>query len=275
MFGGSALWGTGARDDHTIPSEVARLAEHDGQVWEVINYGESGYVIWQEAILLAQLCAAGNRPNAVVFYDGANDVFAKLESPAERQPIHNLNKWRDWYRLMQEPHVNVRFRSVAYEFYKRNSLVFACMRRLLIKGHLQAPHFVDAERFGVAQLAVAIVDEYAASCAFIRDLGRQYAFQVVVAWQPTLFNQSALPGDVSRLSESSTFDTKFYGEVYRRASQLIADREVLDLTRVICNPGMIFLDWVHIAESGNHIVAEKIYSALKSVADQHPEARVQ
>ena len=53
MFGGSTLWGTGARDEFTIPALLEELIESKGGVdVEVINFGESGYVSTQEIILL-------------------------------------------------------------------------------------------------------------------------------------------------------------------------------------------------------------------------------
>src|SRR5688500_15337709 len=50
MFGGSTLWGTGARDAYTIPSMVASELEKSGLRPEVTNFGETGYVSTQEVI---------------------------------------------------------------------------------------------------------------------------------------------------------------------------------------------------------------------------------
>ncbi len=55
FFGASALFGDGQRDDHTIPSEFARLAEADGIPVEVRNYGRPGIAMWQELELFEQL----------------------------------------------------------------------------------------------------------------------------------------------------------------------------------------------------------------------------
>ena len=74
LFGGSALWGYGARDDHTIPSELARLAEGEGRNWIFVNRGQLAHVSWQNVAALSDLCAAGDIPDAVVFYNGANEV---------------------------------------------------------------------------------------------------------------------------------------------------------------------------------------------------------
>jgi hypothetical protein len=72
FFGGSTMWGTGVRDDGTIPSQFAAATGY----WSE-NFGESAYTAHQGLVLLVQLLQDGHRPNVVVFYDGGNDVSHK------------------------------------------------------------------------------------------------------------------------------------------------------------------------------------------------------
>jgi hypothetical protein len=72
FFGGSTMWGTGVRDDGTIPSEFAAVAGF----WSE-NFGEDAYTAHQGLTLLVQLLQDGHRPDIVVFYDGVNDVEVK------------------------------------------------------------------------------------------------------------------------------------------------------------------------------------------------------
>jgi hypothetical protein len=76
MFGGSTLWGTGARDAFAIPALVAGELRHAGLNVEVTNFGESGYVSTQSLVALLLELRAGRRPDVVVFYDGVNDTFS-------------------------------------------------------------------------------------------------------------------------------------------------------------------------------------------------------
>ena len=76
FFGGSAMFGEGQRDEHTIPSEVARLAAAEGLPIQVRNYGQRGWVHMQEALLFEQQLAIKARPEFSVFYDGPNDLQA-------------------------------------------------------------------------------------------------------------------------------------------------------------------------------------------------------
>jgi lysophospholipase L1-like esterase len=79
FFGGSVTFGVGQRDEHTIPSEFARLAEEAGVAVEVHNYGFPGWVLWQEQLYLERLLAAGHRFDLVLFLDGFNEVHVQEE----------------------------------------------------------------------------------------------------------------------------------------------------------------------------------------------------
>lgn len=78
FFGGSKMWGEGQRDEHTIPSMVARYAEEAGIPIRPVNHGQRGWVNWQEMLLFEQLTGGGEAPDLAVFYDGTNDLNAQL-----------------------------------------------------------------------------------------------------------------------------------------------------------------------------------------------------
>lgn len=104
FFGGSALFGLGQRDEHTIPSEFARLAAEAGVAVEVHNYGVSGWVSWQEFHYLERLYARGERYDLIVFYDGAND-FIVQQSSYSTDPTHNgVNSFNELGELYHEEH---------------------------------------------------------------------------------------------------------------------------------------------------------------------------
>jgi len=87
FLGGSTTFGEGQRDEHTIPSEVARLAADDGLPVRVHNLGQQGLVSWQQLVIFERELARRPAPDLVVFYDGTNDYNAQLEVPSE-DPVH-------------------------------------------------------------------------------------------------------------------------------------------------------------------------------------------
>ena len=88
FFGGSALFGDGQRDQHTIPSEFARIAESAGIPVRVHNFGRPAVAMWQEVELFEQLVAAGKKPDLVVFYDGFNDLVGQLNIRPSVEPTN-------------------------------------------------------------------------------------------------------------------------------------------------------------------------------------------
>ena len=95
FFGASALFGDGQRDDHTISSEFARLAEADGIPVEVRNYGRPGIAMWQELELLEQTIASGQKPDLVVFYDGFNDLAWQMNLELSAEPTNVYDRARN------------------------------------------------------------------------------------------------------------------------------------------------------------------------------------
>ena len=79
LFGGSTAWGIGAPDDSTIPSIMNKRL---GKDYNIINFGESGYVSTQELNYLLERLTNNDIPDLVVFYDGINDIYAGIYSPA-------------------------------------------------------------------------------------------------------------------------------------------------------------------------------------------------
>lgn len=71
LFGGSAMWGRGATDDGTIPALINQLFP----THHVYNHGEAGFTSRQSLARLINLANQGEELGTVVFYDGVNDVF--------------------------------------------------------------------------------------------------------------------------------------------------------------------------------------------------------
>lgn len=78
-FGGSTTFGLGQRDAHTIPAVIADAAAQDGLALNVVNFGVSGYVAWQQAAQLQRELRLGEPPDLIVMYDGVNDLALQSE----------------------------------------------------------------------------------------------------------------------------------------------------------------------------------------------------
>ena len=102
VFGGSTVWGEGARDDHTVPSCLAKLLAERGERARVVNFGQSGYVSTQEVIALMRSLQRGETPDLVIFYDGFNDVTSSYFSRQAGLPQNEPNRVAE-FNLLRDP----------------------------------------------------------------------------------------------------------------------------------------------------------------------------
>jgi lysophospholipase L1-like esterase len=76
VLGGSVVWGSGVGDSESIPAHMQRLLRDQGfSHVQVINAGESGYIMRQERLLLTTQLYRYS-PDWIVLLDGYNDVGA-------------------------------------------------------------------------------------------------------------------------------------------------------------------------------------------------------
>jgi lysophospholipase L1-like esterase len=75
FYGGSTMWGYGARTEYTIPSVVSQIL-HDNYQYnvEVTNFSDVGYKSLQDRILFDIQLAKNNIPDIAIFYQGFNDI---------------------------------------------------------------------------------------------------------------------------------------------------------------------------------------------------------
>lgn len=99
--GGSAVWGTGARDENTITSQLARKLCGLGVPATVTNFGESGYRSTQVPIQLQLELRRSRVPDFIIFSDGVNDVHSSYQNRisglpqnvANRKIAHQVSTW--------------------------------------------------------------------------------------------------------------------------------------------------------------------------------------
>ena len=90
FFGGSTMWGSGAPDEHTIPSAFAKLHPE----YRALNFAETAHTAHQNLNGLVQVLSGGLMPDVVVFYNGSSEInkcrlglgaFSTPEEPEIRQ----------------------------------------------------------------------------------------------------------------------------------------------------------------------------------------------
>ncbi len=248
FFGGSTLWGEGARDAYTIPGQAAKLLSDAGHPAIVLNYGQTGYVSTQDLILFQAQLTLGRAPDIAVFYQGFNDVFSAYTQDRSGIP---------------------------YEEHQRVSDVEA--GRLLRRGQpvLRLPEG-DISRHDWSLIssadadADAIADRWFANRRLVQTLADGYGVRVLFVWQPALFAKQTLVGAEARLLEDPETSPPEFVALYREVDRIVRQRVAADATDNVMvltdlfrdSEQELFYDRVHITEIGNLMVAEAIQSRL-------------
>jgi len=246
VFGGSTVWGTGARDQATIPSFVSQYLCEKNMPVKVTNFGESGYTNTQEVIKLQLELRAGNRPDIVIFYDGHNDIFTSYQSNSPGTLQNRHNRIADF---------NAR-NSLNLRGAVLNSYTMQIINKLTSKFRNSA----SAEVYTSRKLKEETALVYLENIRIIRALEQEFAFKAFFYWQPSIYSKSTVSKEEKQLLSASLGTYPYLDEMHEDiAKRIRASEEVIDLAYVFDDiDHTVFIDEIHISEEGNKIVSEHI-----------------
>ncbi|MEZ5179382.1 MAG: hypothetical protein R2746_14210 [Acidimicrobiales bacterium] len=254
MFGGSTAWGEGQRDEYTIASYLARLAEADGVPIEVANFGQRSWTHFQEMVLYEQRLALEGPPDLSLFYDGVNDLNVQSliteAVPANYQVADPAAGTSIATRFAQEPSTSTVLEDVWHE-YSKHSLVHKLLRRIdqpagaspLAPAAPAAPTALAGPSPG--SFDITPQDGTDAGKVYERikrltlSLSERYDVETLLYWQPV----------------------QYLGTAHERAeAELTAP--TIDISELLLDHQDVFLDGAHTNEEGARLVAERIWDDL-------------
>jgi len=263
VFGGSTVWGTGARDDNSAPSELAKVLDASGRAVRVTNFGESGYVMRQGLDALIGELLAGARPQAVVFQIGVEDTFAAFQGAEPGQPQNEDNRVTEFNALQPDAFAS------QWRILTTGSHLFGDLLRRNLVSSPAVP--VEGPRAG------AVVTHLCSATKIVTALGRQYGFATVVAWQPVLFTKRRLTAHEVLAAAQYQSAAPFFATVYDRvrAGNWCDDPVVTDLSGLADDEaGPMYIDAFHLSELGNARLAARlaplVAAGLDRVGSSHP-----
>lgn len=246
FFGGSVAFGAGQRDEHTIPSELVRIAESHHRALRVRNFGVPATVNWQSTMLMVErLEWASSAPDLILFYDGANDV-------ALQGLLADLGKG-----LSNEP---------ASLFDHELDLILR--ERATGRGAAPPetlPPVTDPPlaELSPTQLAAAVADRYRNGLDVAISIADQRGVPVLAAWQPQLATKTPLSREDRRAAEAVGLEASgldWTGALCAAAVARLGEERVLDLTGAFDGvTDAVYWDAVHTNEAGARRVAELLY----------------
>jgi lysophospholipase L1-like esterase len=261
LFGGSAMWGWGAPDWETIPAHLQRIlrSESGGPVC-LVNYAENAYVSTQSLIQLLLLIEAGDVPDAVIFYDGVNDVLAARQSG--RAIVHqNLAEIAARVRGGRHP---------LLEWLSGWNVV-------TVMQHLEADRGLRAH--GAAQispgaevdrLAQSVTNAYLSAYRIVGALAELHGFEYEFFWQPHLLvgakpltpeEERMKNGGLDWILRLDPALRRLFEETYAGIAAAAAEDEHLHYLGDIFDreSAQIWIDtWGHVTPAGNALVAKAI-----------------
>lgn len=244
MFGGSTLWGMGARDAETIPAQLAAAL---GPEVRVISFAQVGYNSTQGVLTLLLELQRGPAPDVVVFYDGVNEVLPALK-------LGEVGVSLDVPRRAQEFNITrpgelARLWSAALSGAARESKVV----RWVLGPQARAP---VAQIDDVPLMAARVVDAYAANVKAVQGMAQRFGFRTLFFWQPTVFSKAQRSAD-----EATAAGTRAdFAPLYAATRDQLPEADLLgvvDLSEVFGDSEQaVFFDFCHVNEAGNRIIAQ-------------------
>ena len=222
FFGGSVMFGVGQRDEHTIPSAFARIAEESGVAVEVHNYGFPAWVAWQEYQLMERRISAGEQFDMVVFLDGFNEFDTQITDfnpdPTHHSAVVVDGLIRDFREARATPPDTLDGLSELVDSYRRNSAAW----RLYDTVTGRQPTLPGADLAVQAtpeQQTDAALDIYQRAVGLIDDLAEDHQVPVRYFWQPRAAGwepaiTDRLPEQVADLSHVFDGQQCFYDAVH-------------------------------------------------------------
>lgn len=264
FFGGSVGWGVGARDEYTIPSLLAKLLNKSSTTKvSVTNFSENGHCATQEMLTLILALRQGKVPDVVIFLHGINDCYSAFHQGIAGVPMQRRNR---------EIEFNVLHPQMRKKMYKMVlPIVFRRTLRIIDK-IVEWVTLIPEKPSGVEAgapdaLAKEVKNIYIEVMATIQLLGEKKNFKPIFFWTPAIFSKNKLTKYEEQERDINAKYSEFFDDVNSKVAsdlKIESDVEYYDLLHLFdkCEEG-IFLDFAHISERGNMIVAEKMLPVIE------------
>ena len=249
LFGGSTMWSKGVDDEGTIPAKLNTLRPDAA----VHNHGESGFVSRQSLARLINLLNQNEPTDAVVFYDGCNDLYTLC-----RDDVSINGHSRE---------VKIRAKMTPSS-YTLNTLTGA-LREVIAYLLIQADIMQDAPSRCADDPAYArlVAETMVNNWKLAKVLASSRGIEFHAFLQPMAIDGSV---DVQYLELESKAEAprqRSTRSVYPIVQEIIETENknwLHDLSGAFDGQGAIYIDGCHVNEKGNALIAAQIDEMLRA-----------
>ena len=263
MFGGSTMRGPTPLDDKTLPSQLAKiLNSRPGALrFTITNYGMDSFNSLLETKYLQKLLIENpEKPNIIIFYDGANDAkyFAEYRTPYGHYGYRRVKALIESYRKSR------------LGFLKPlNAAIFSSFTKELYDKIHQVEVPLEPDAPGMKQLAVLTEERY----DYVDKVARCYGADFFLFWQPSQWVERCdIPESVREKEKGLIVNSGRFATVrknltlpYLAIKGRLKDKPYfIDFQNALCDRTIPAYtpDGVHLRPDGDAMVAEKMASAL-------------
>ncbi len=270
-FGGSTIFGQGARDQGTIPALLQRELGKAGYRVALVNQGQCGYVSTQELIALQQLLKHGVRPHVAVFYDGVNDMYT-AEKTGRPDAMMGEEILAAEFALLSKERRGDLARAALAAAMPRTLRLLRQWVGLDLPASAPRPSPVRLTEEAIAPLARAVMDAYAANVRAVRLLAQVHGFRAVFVWQPMLPTKKVKSRDEERWEGTGSRDVALRRRLsaalaseFRRHPDLAGAEDAVDLSGLFDDEAApVYVDYCHLTEAGNAVVSAAMLPAVEA-----------
>jgi len=263
MFGGSTMWGTGARDALTIPALLATELRSRGIKVEVVNFGETGYVSTQEVITLLLQLQKGNIPNLVVFYDGGNDTYSAYQQGIAGLPQNEYNRAKEFNLTKRLPEI----KRIVVKDTINNLATVRFTKALLRRIGMRKTEQKDEPDYDKGRIVEEAVNLYLNNLELVKSLAVSYKFKYIFYWQPTIFGKNKLSdyekAEYAREQHLEKFFKETHNILREKTTHPRYEKTFYDLSAIFSHvEEPVYIDWIHLSERGNATIAQAMVEQI-------------
>jgi hypothetical protein len=265
MFGDSVMWGSGAPDNLTIPSQIAADYENAGTPVCILNFGEKGWANTQEMIfLIERLKHTSRKPDVVLFYDGGTEAFTAYQSGQAdvHSNFNGFRKYLDNWSVEQHAGFSYLRQTNTYRFLEKIAVHLSPTSK-----KEEAPiHQTDADA-----LSQAVMQNYLRNMDLIELLASHDNFRAIFAWYPNMavghklltpYEQQVLKMEYQKFPGLDLV----YKAAYERCRE-VRRSDLNYLGDLLDNQtASLYLGISHLKPEGNKVVADRLFQILTNAA---------
>lgn len=261
FFGGSTIWGSGSKDDVTIPSYFEKIANVP-----TFNFGEGAYISHQSLNLLVKTYAEYPKKSGqyIIFYDGVNDVAHKCRADhtffsTEQEPLFSayINKAKE-----------AGSQSKTFSALSTTAGLFTTILTRMRYGSVNngnpstdVIYDCDTRPEKADQIARAFVLDW----KLAKLLAESHGDRFLPILQPVSYIGSPNLSHLQAVARNQSLKNQ-YKTIYPKIKKILAESKIdyLDLTDAFDGDELFYFDFCHVTPNGNQLIAEKLNRYLLS-----------